>query len=76
MNDDQRLIDDDQRLPTSDRPVYESVKDAARRMGLSDNAVRLRIKRGTLSAEKIGDNWFVAVGDDQRPITDWSTTSH
>ena len=70
MNDDQRLIDDDQRLPTSDRPVYESVKDAARRMGLSDNAVRLRIKRGTLPAEKIGDNWFVAVGDDQRPTTD------
>jgi hypothetical protein len=73
MNDDQRPTNDDQQPTTNDQSVYESVKDAARRMGLSDNAVRLRIKRGTLPAEKIGDNWFVVVGGDQQPTTDQRT---
>lgn len=77
MSDDQRQPPtneptDDQR-PTTDRPIYESVKEAARRLGISENAVRLRIKRGTLPAEKIGEQWFLVVGD--RPPASTATTS-
>jgi len=37
-----------------------SVREAARLLGISTAAVRKRIRRGTLPALKVGEQWFVA----------------
>lgn len=38
-----------------------TIADAARLLGVSENAVRKRIRRGTLPAYKEGDRWLVAI---------------
>jgi excisionase family DNA binding protein len=45
-----------------------TVHDAARRLGVSEDAVRMRIKRGTLSADKEGGRLYVL--SDTEPTTD------
>ncbi len=53
----------------SDRPpdqaagqaATHTIADAARLLGMSENAVRKRIRRGTLAAHKEGDRWLVAI---------------
>lgn len=49
------------------------MNDPARRLGISDNPVRLRIKRETLPDQKIGEWWFLVVGN--RSSTSRATTS-
>jgi Mg2+ and Co2+ transporter CorA len=45
-----------------------TVHDAARRLGISEDAVRMRVKRGTLSADKEGGRLYVLL--DIEPTTD------
>ena len=48
-----------------------SVEDAARILGISENAVRKRIERGTLDSERDGDTRYVLLdGDVPRHATD------
>jgi len=47
----------------ADSPALESVDVAAVRLGISRNAVLQRIKRGTLSGQKVDGVWWVIVGD-------------
>ena len=43
------------------RAATHTIADAARLLGVSENAVRKRIRRGTLPAYKEGDRWLVAI---------------
>lgn len=60
---------------------WVTVADAARRLGLSAEAVRMRIKRGTLASEKVDGTVYVFLdadptrsnADPQRSITDRPT---
>jgi DNA-binding Lrp family transcriptional regulator len=45
-------------------PIRLTVHDAARRLGLSEDAVRTRVKRGTLAAEKRGNRLYVLLEPD------------
>jgi hypothetical protein len=45
-----------------------TVHDAARRLDISEDAVRMRVKRGTLTANKQGGRLYVLLDDD--PTTD------
>ena len=45
-----------------------TVHDAARRLGISEDAVRMRVKRGKLSADKEGGRLYVLL--DIEPTTD------
>lgn len=47
--------------PTGQRQDTVSVGEAARRLGLSPDAVRGRIRRGTLEAEKRDGAWYVTM---------------
>src|SRR5215208_2105098 len=47
--------------PRPDVPI--SLAEAAQRLGISYDAARRRIARGTLPAVKVGDRWFVAAPD-------------
>ena len=42
-------------------PDYISATEAARRLGITDTAIRKRIKRGTIAATKIGREWRIPV---------------
>ncbi|MBT3327733.1 MAG: helix-turn-helix domain-containing protein [Gemmatimonadales bacterium] len=44
-------------------PEYISATEAARRLGISDTAIRKRIKRGTISASKVGREWRISVAE-------------
>jgi hypothetical protein len=74
-----QLIDQTNRPPT-DQPERVSLEEAAARLGISTNAVRQRIKRGTLAADRSVSPWVViwSPGRSQpttdRPPTDQSTT--
>ncbi len=46
------------------RPRRVSVEDAARVLGISENAVRKRIERGTLESERDGDARYVLLEGD------------
>src|SRR5919199_1969382 len=39
------------------------ISEAAQRLNLSENAVRLRIRRGRLTAYKVNDRWLVVLPD-------------
>lgn len=41
-----------------------TVHDAARRLGISEDAVRMRVKRGTLDADREGGRLYVLLEDD------------
>ena len=45
----------------TDLVATHTIADAARLLGVSENAVRKRIRRGTLPARKEGDRWLVAI---------------
>ncbi len=45
----------------TDHAATHTIADAARLLGISENAVRKRIRRGTLPARKEGDRWLVAL---------------
>ncbi len=45
----------------TDQATAHTITDAARLLGVSENAVRKRIRRGTLPAQKQGDRWLVAL---------------
>ncbi|MDP9370704.1 MAG: helix-turn-helix domain-containing protein [Chloroflexota bacterium] len=45
----------------TDQATTHTITDAARLLGVSENAVRKRIRRGTLPAHKQGDRWLVAL---------------
>ncbi len=45
----------------TDQAATHTIVDAARLLGVSENAVRKRIRRGTLPAHKEGDRWLVAI---------------
>jgi hypothetical protein len=49
-----------------------TVHDAARRLGISEDAVRMRVKRGTLSADKEGGRLYVLLDIEptSEPTTD------
>ena len=66
MGEDRRT-DRTDRDPTSNQERL-TVHDAARRLGISEDAVRMRVKRGTLSAEKEGGRLYVLL--DIEPTTD------
>ena len=71
--------------PTTDQPTSKTtdqrvtVADAALLLGISEDAVRSRLRRGTLRRETGGDGTvFVVLGTDrpasnQRPTNGWST---
>jgi hypothetical protein len=66
---------------TQDRTLSGSRSDelvplteAARRLGITYDAARCRLARGTLEGEKRGDRWFVFVANtEQRPESDPAT---
>jgi excisionase family DNA binding protein len=45
--------------PTANQRQRLTVHDAARQLGVSEDAVRMRIKRGTLSSEKVEGRLYV-----------------
>ncbi len=49
---------------TADATHAVSVKDAADRLGLSSEAVRMRLRRGTLAGRKQGGGWVVLLPAD------------
>ncbi len=60
--------------PTTGQPIRATVRETAARLGVSQNAVRQRLKRGTLQADTIGGVVYVLVGD--QPSADPSATQH
>ena len=46
------------------------VEDAAKLLGLSENAIRKRIERGSLKSEKVGDTRYVILSDTDMPRPD------
>ena len=46
------------------------VHDAARLLGISENAVRARLRRGTLAGVKHGTSWYVLLRDTDIPVVD------
>jgi len=71
-----RRSDADQ--PTTDEAPGRglSVAEAAEALGISGDAVRSRIKRGTLPTVREGGRVFVVLGDDDRPIAQAQPTKH
>jgi excisionase family DNA binding protein len=55
-------------------PVGVSIREAATALGLSPNAVRMRIRHKTLPAFKDGEHWRVLL-DGSAPETGWSPMS-
>src|SRR5918998_6205093 len=53
--------------PTANERTYDrlTVADAAQLLGLSAEAVRMRIKRGTLASEKVGGTVYVLLESNQ-----------
>jgi excisionase family DNA binding protein len=49
------------------RPERMTVHDAARRLGISEDAVRMRVKRGTLEAEREGGRLYVVLDTEPTP---------
>ena len=66
MGEDRRT-DRTERDPTANQQRL-TVHDAARRLGVSEDAVRMRVKRGTLSSDKEGGRLYVLL--DIEPTTD------
>ena len=66
MGEDHRTARTD-RDPTANQQRL-TVHDAARRLGISEDAVRMRVKRGKLSADKEGGRLYVLL--DIEPTTD------
>lgn len=58
--------------PTHIRPMRHTVRDAATYLGISQNAVRQRLKRGSLRSEIVNGVVYVLVGE--RPMSDPSAT--
>ena len=50
----------------TEQDTIVSVADAAVVLGVSTDAVRKRIRRGQLTAQKVGAQWFVVL--DERPV--------
>jgi excisionase family DNA binding protein len=46
------------------------VEDAAKLLGLSENAIRKRIERGSIKSEKVGDTRYVILSDTDMPRRD------
>jgi hypothetical protein len=69
----------DHRPTTADHPpdpVPATLDEAATTLGISPNAVRQRLKRGTLTGEKTAGGWVVWLPADQATtgVTGWSVT--
>jgi len=80
---DDQLVDADQPPDANDQPATDqpttpalvSLEDAANTLGITINAVRQRIKRGTLIGIKTDAGWSVdMVATNQEPGTDRPTT--
>src|SRR5215218_2128962 len=71
----ERTRDSTEGLTSSERTTDRvTVADAARLLGLSAEAVRLRIKRGTLASEKVeGSVYVILDADPTRPSADRTT---
>lgn len=72
MTDDRTPTDSDR-----DRQDAVTVAEAAQRLGVSHDAIRARLRRGTIDGEKRGDEWIVflpAEGHDGQQDTDTSPT--
>ena len=52
----------------SKKLVKLTIKQAIKRLKLSDSTIRRRIENGELQAEKIGNQWFIIEEDDQETI--------
>jgi hypothetical protein len=63
--------------PTTDESTGRrlSVTEAAEALGISGDAVRSRIKRGTLATVREGGRVFVVLGESDRPNAQAQTTS-
>ena len=55
----QPTIDRPPDRPTTDRPTGVTLDQAAAELGLSREAVRLRVRRGTLPGERVDGRWVV-----------------
>lgn len=53
-----------------------TVADAAERLGVTHDAIRARLRRGTLEGEKEGDHWYVFLPRDAGQDTDATATGH
>ena len=53
-----------------------SVHDAARVLGITEDAVRARLRRGSLSGEKIATTWYVFLPDLAAGVAEDGTTRH
>ena len=65
MGEDRRT-DRTERDPTANQQRL-TVHDAARRLGVSEDAVRMRVKRGTLSSDKEGGRLYVLLDIEPTP---------
>jgi hypothetical protein len=60
-------------IPDRQRPVTTvGVAEAAHALGISHDALRSRLRRGTLEGFKDGDEWRVALPPDRQPTGDVS----
>src|SRR3712207_2645373 len=62
--------------PTANERTYDrlTVADAGRLLGLSAEAIRMRIKRGTLASEKVGGTMYVLLDTNPTPSNADRTT--
>ncbi|CAN5819857.1 hypothetical protein BH23CHL2_BH23CHL2_24160 [soil metagenome] len=60
----------------TDQPVGYTIRQASDLLGISENAVRQRIKRGTIEAEKIGGRWRINLDDHQSITRPTTSTDH
>jgi len=58
-----------------DRPAYMDSTEAAQALGISLDALRKRIARGTIKATKEAGHWYVQ-GPDNQPAADLPPTGH
>ena len=58
------------------RRASVSVHDAARVLGITEDAVRARLRRGSLSGEKIATTWYVFLPDLAAGVADDDTIRH
>jgi len=57
----------------ADHPAYMDSTEAAQALGISLDALRKRIARGTIEATKEGGHWYIQ-GPDNQPTADRSPT--
>ena len=75
MTDSSQTRSQTRQRPSPDRSVSLPLTDAAAVLGISENALRLRIRRNHVAAHKQGGRWYVVIDQVADQSSDESMTS-